>query len=72
MEERTGGAGDAVGFHRNIGEGAGSDDVARSVLHFHRDGYVLEASVSRQLTPNMAFLNVLRFMSLMKNSVRYW
>ena len=31
-----------------------------------------EASVSRQLTPNMAFLNVLRFMSLMKNSVRYW
>lgn len=41
MEERTGGAGDAVGFHRNIGEGAGSDDVARSVLHFHRDGYVL-------------------------------
>lgn len=31
-----------------------------------------EASVSRQLTPNMAFLNELRFMSLMKNSVRYW
>lgn len=41
MEERTGGAGDAVGFHRDIGEGAGSDDVARSVFHVHRDGYVL-------------------------------
>ena len=41
MEEGTGGAGDAVGFHRNIGEGAGSDDVARSVLHVHRDGYML-------------------------------
>lgn len=32
---------DAVGFHRNIGEGASSDDVARSVLHVHRDGYLL-------------------------------
>ena len=41
MEEGTGGAGDAVGFHRNIGESAGSDDVARSVLHVHRDGYML-------------------------------
>ena len=41
MEEGTRGAGDAVGFHRDIGESAGSDDVARSVLHVHRDGYVL-------------------------------
>ena len=41
MEEGTGGAGDAVGFHRDIGESAGSDDVARSVLHVHRDGYML-------------------------------
>ena len=41
MEEETGGAGNAVGFHRDIGEGAGSDDVARSVLHVHRDGYML-------------------------------
>ena len=41
MEEETGGAGDAVGFHQDIGEGAGSDDVARSVFHVHRDGYVL-------------------------------
>ncbi len=40
MEEGTGGAGDAVGFHRDIEESAGSDDVARSV-HVHRDGYVL-------------------------------
>ena len=31
-----------------------------------------EASVSRQLTPNMAFFECVRFMSLMKNSVRYW
>ena len=41
MEEGTGGAGDAVGFHRNIGESAGSDDIARSVLHVHRDGCML-------------------------------
>lgn len=41
MEEGTGGAGDAVGFHRDIGEGAGSDAVARSVFHVHRDGYLL-------------------------------
>lgn len=38
---KSGGAGDAVGFHRDIGESAGSDDVARSVFHVHRDGYVL-------------------------------
>ena len=41
MEEGTGGAGDAVGFHRDIGESAGSDDVGRSIFHVHRDGYVL-------------------------------
>lgn len=41
MEEGTGGAGDAVGLHRDIGEIAGSDDVARSVFHVHRDGYML-------------------------------
>ncbi|MDY5922149.1 MAG: hypothetical protein SPJ54_07340 [Candidatus Onthomorpha sp.] len=41
MEEGTGGAGDAVGFHRDIGEGVGPDDVAKSVLYVHRDGYVL-------------------------------
>ena len=43
MEERTGGESDAVGFHRNIGEGAGLDDIARSILHVHRDGYVLRS-----------------------------
>ena len=41
MEEGTGGAGDAVGLHRDIRECAGSDDIARSVLHVHRDGYML-------------------------------
>ena len=43
MEEGTGGASDAIGFHRNIGEGAGLDDIARSILHVHRDGYVLRS-----------------------------
>lgn len=37
MEEGSGGAGDAVGFHRDIGEGAGSDDIARSIFHVPRD-----------------------------------
>ena len=41
MEEGTGGVGDAVVFHRDIGESAGSDDVVRSIFHVHRDGYVL-------------------------------
>ena len=41
MEEKTSGAGDAVGFHRDIGESAGSDDVVRSIFHVHRDGYML-------------------------------
>lgn len=41
MEEETGVADDAVGFHRDIGESAGPDDVARNVLHVHRDGYML-------------------------------
>lgn len=41
MEEGTGGAGDAVGFHQDIGEGVGLEDVARNVLHVHRDGYML-------------------------------
>lgn len=41
MEEGTGVKGDAVGFHRDIGESAGSDDVVRSIFHVHRDGYVL-------------------------------
>ena len=43
MEERTGGASDAVGFHRNIGEGAGPDDITRSVLHVHRNGNKLRS-----------------------------
>ena len=41
MEEGSGGAGDEVGLHRDIGEGVGLEDVARSVLHVHRDGYML-------------------------------
>ena len=43
MEEVTNGAGDAIGFHRDIGEGAGLDDIARSILHVHHDGYVLRS-----------------------------
>ena len=30
-----------VGLHRDIGEGVGLEDVALSVLHVHRDGYML-------------------------------
>ena len=41
MWGKRGGTGDAVGFHRDIGESAGSDDVARSVFHVHSDGYML-------------------------------
>ena len=41
MEEGSGGAGDEVGLHRDIGEGVGLEDVVRSVFHVHRDGYVL-------------------------------